>query len=236
MRIGEKVRVAALIPAAGRGRRMAEELPKAFLPMDGIPLLAHTLRQFEACPGVGEVVVLAPPGNGVQLAEDLVKRFGFKKVSRIVPGGAERQDSVYAGLKVLEPDMDVVLIHDGARPFITPDLVERIVTETRISKAVVAAIPVRDTIKEIGEDGRVLKTLSRNLLWEIQTPQGFQYPLLLKAYEKAFQDRFYGTDDAALVERLGLRVKVISGSRYNLKITTPEDLVLGEALLKMRRG
>ncbi|RPJ42024.1 MAG: 2-C-methyl-D-erythritol 4-phosphate cytidylyltransferase, partial [Deltaproteobacteria bacterium] len=142
------MRVAALIPAAGRGRRMAEELPKAFLPMDGTPLLAHTLRQFEACRGVEEVVVLAPPGNGVQLAEELVKRFGFTRVSRIIPGGAERQDSVYAGLKALGPKMDLVLIHDGARPFITPDLIDRIVAETRVLKAVVAAIPVRDTIKE----------------------------------------------------------------------------------------
>ena len=214
---------------------MAEELPKGFLPMDGTPLLAHTLRPFEACSGVGEVVILAPPGNGVRLAEDLVRRFGFKKVSRVVRGGAERQDSVYAGLKALGPDVDLVLIHDGARPFITPDLIERIVKETRVLKAVVAALPVRDTIKEIGEDGRVLKTLNRERLWEIQTPQGFHYPLLLKAYDKAFQDRYYGTDDAALVERLGIGVKVVLGSRFNLKITTPEDLVLGEALLKLRR-
>jgi len=179
-------------------------------------------------------VGLARPGNGVQLAEDLVKRFGFTKVSRIIPGGAERQDSVYAGLKALGPKMDLVLIHDGARPFITPDLIDRIVAETRVLKAVVAAIPVRDTIKEIGEDGRVLKTLNRDRLWEIQTPQGFHYSVLLKAYEKAFEDRYYGTDDAALVERLGIEVKVVPGSRFNLKITTPEDLALGEALLKMR--
>ena len=230
------MRVAALIPAAGRGRRMAEELPKAFLPMDGTPLLAHTLRQFEASRGVEEVVVLAPPGNGVQLAEELVKRFGFTKVSRIIPGGAERQDSVYAGLKALGPEMDLVLIHDGARPFITPDLIDRIVAETRVLKAVVAAIPVRDTIKEIGEDGRVLKTLNRDRLWEIQTPQGFHYSVLLKAYEKAFQDRYYGTDDAALVERLGIGVKVIQGSRFNIKITTPEDLAVGEAILKLKKG
>jgi len=230
------VRVAALIPAAGRGRRMAEEIPKAFLPMGGAPLLAHTLQQFESCSGVEEVIVLAPPGNGVQPAEELVKRHGFRKVSRIVPGGAERQDSVYAGLKALGPRSDLVLIHDGARPFITPDLIERVVAETRGSRAAVAAIPVRDTIKEVGEDGRVLKTLTRDCLWEIQTPQGFHYSLILEAYEEAFRDGFYGTDDAALVERLGVEVKVVLGSRYNLKITTPEDLVLGEALLKVKRG
>ncbi|MBP1712757.1 MAG: 2-C-methyl-D-erythritol 4-phosphate cytidylyltransferase [Deltaproteobacteria bacterium] len=230
------MRVAALIPAAGRGRRMAEDVPKAFLPMGGTPLLAQTLQQFEVCSEVGEVVVLAPPGNGIQLAEELVKRFGFQKVSRIVPGGTERQDSVYAGLKALVSHPDIVLIHDGVRPFITPDLIGRVVSETRVSKAVVAAIPVRDTMKEIGKDGTVLKTLNRDCLWEIQTPQGFLYSLLLQAYEKAYQDQFYGTDDAALVERLGIGVKVVQGSRFNLKITTPEDLVLGEALLMMKRG
>jgi 2-C-methyl-D-erythritol 4-phosphate cytidylyltransferase len=215
---------------------MAEGVPKVFLPMGGAPLLAQTLQQFEICSEVDEVIILAPPEKGMQLAEELVRRFGFQKVSRIVPGGTERQDSVYAGLKALGLYTDIVLIHDGARPFITPDLIGRVVSETRVSKAVVAAIPVRDTMKEIGEDGTVLKTLNRDRLWEIQTPQGFLYSLLLRAYEKAYEDQFYGTDDAALVERLGIEVKVVHGSRFNLKITTPEDLVLGEALLKMKRG
>jgi len=230
------VRAAALIPAAGRGKRMSKDVPKAFLPLDGTPLLAHTLRQFEVCPEIGEVVVLAPPGNGIQMAEELVKGFGFRKVARIVAGGTERQDSVYAGLKALGPQTDIVLIHDAARPFINPDLIGQVALEARVSKAVVAAIPVRDTIKEVGKDKTVLKTLIRDPLWEIQTPQGFLYSLLLKAYKKAYQDRFYGTDDAALVERLGIAVKVVHGNRFNLKITTAEDLVLAEALLKMKRG
>jgi 2-C-methyl-D-erythritol 4-phosphate cytidylyltransferase len=213
---------------------MAGEIPKAFLPMGGTPLLAHTLRPFEVCTAVAEVVVLAPPGNGVQLTEELAARFGIRKISRIVPGGAERQDSVYAGLKALGPGTDLVLIHDGARPFVTSDLIEQVLEETRVSKAAVAAVPVRDTIKEINEHRNVLKTLRRDRLWEIQTPQGFHYSLILDAYERAFQEGFYGTDDAALVERLGVTVKAVKGSRFNLKITTPEDLVLGEALLKIK--
>ena len=226
------MRIAALIPAAGRGKRMAEETPKAFLPLGGAPLLAHTLRQFEASSIVGEVVVLAPPGDGIRLAEEMAARHGIRKVSRVVAGGAERQDSVYRGLKALENRTDLVLIHDGARPFATPELIERVAAETRLAKAAVAAVPVRDTIKEIGADGMVLRTLNRGPLWETQTPQGFHYPLILEAYEKAFRDGFYGTDDAALVERLGVKVKVVLGSRFNLKITTPEDLVLGKALLQ----
>jgi 2-C-methyl-D-erythritol 4-phosphate cytidylyltransferase len=228
------VRVAALIAAAGRGRRMAEEIPKVFLPMGGVPLLAHTLRKFEACSAIAELVILAPPGDGVRLAKETADSFGIRKVSRIIAGGAERQDSVYSGLKALDGQTDLVLIHDGARPFVTPELIEQVASEARISKAAVAAFPVRDTMKEVGEDRGVLKTLNRDRLWEIQTPQGFHYPLILKAYETAFQDGFYATDDAALVERLGIKVKVVLGGRFNFKITTPEDLVLGEALLKMK--
>jgi 2-C-methyl-D-erythritol 4-phosphate cytidylyltransferase len=213
---------------------MAEEIPKVFLPMGGVPLLGHTLRIFEACSAIAELVVLAPPGDGVRLAEELAESFASRKVSRIIAGGAERQDSVYLGLKALGSQTDLVLIHDGARPFVTPDLIEQVAAEARISQAAVAAFPVRDTIKEVGEDRGVLKTLNRDRLWEIQTPQGFHYPLILKAYEQAFQDGVHATDDASLVERLGMKVKVVFGSRLNFKITTPEDLVLGEALLKMR--
>jgi 2-C-methyl-D-erythritol 4-phosphate cytidylyltransferase len=211
---------------------MAEKIPKAFLLLGGVPLLVHTLRRFEASSAVGEVVVLAPPGDGIRLAEEMAARHGIRKLSRVVAGGAERQDSVYGGLKALENRADLVLIHDGARPFVTPDLIERVAAETRAEKAAVAAVPVRDTIKEIGGDRAVHRTLNRESLWEIQTPQGFHYPLILEAYEQAFRDGFYGTDDAALVERLGVKVKVVLGSRFNLKITTPEDLVLGEALLQ----
>ena len=224
------MRIAALIPAAGRGKRMAEKTPKAFLPLGGVPLLARTLLQFEDSSIVEEIVVLAPPGDGVGLAEEMTARLGIRKVFRILAGGPERQDSVYHGLKALESRADLVLIHDGARPFVTPELIERVAAEARLTKAVVAAVPVRDTIKEIGDDRAVLRTLNRGSLWEIQTPQGFHYSLIVEAYEKAFRDGFYGTDDAALVERLGVRVKVVPGSRFNLKITTPEDLVLGEAL------
>lgn len=227
--------VSALIPAAGRGRRMAQDTPKVFLPLGGIPLLAHTLQKFEASPVIQDVLLLVPDEEGVRLAEEIVRRFGFRKVFRIMPGGAERQDSVYRGLKELSPTTEIVVIHDGARPLVPVELIERAVAETCVSKCVIAALPVRDTIKEVAEGGQVLKTLERNLLWEIQTPQGFAYPLLMEAHEKARQQGYYGTDDAVLVERLGAPVKVFLGSRSNIKITAPEDMALGEAILELSR-
>jgi 2-C-methyl-D-erythritol 4-phosphate cytidylyltransferase len=229
------VHVAALIPAAGRGRRMAQDTPKVFLPLGGIPLLAHTLQKFEASPIVRKVLLLVPDEGGIRVAEEIVREFGFRKVFRVIPGGPERQDSVYRGLKELPETTEIVVIHDGARPFVPVELIERIAAEARIWKCVVAALPVRDTIKEVAEGGQVLKTLDRRLLWEIQTPQGFAYPVLLDAHEKAREQGFSGTDDAVLVERLGAPVKVLLGSRGNIKITAPEDLALGEAILELSR-
>ena len=229
------MRVAALIPAAGRGRRLAQETPKAFISIGGAPLFTFALERFEACPTVQEIVLLVPDEKAIRQAQEIIREAGFRKVVRILPGGAERQDSVYAGLKALDPQTDIVLIHDGARPFLSIDLIRRIVEETRVWKSVVAAVPVRDTIKEISAEGYVRRTLDRRHLWEIQTPQGFLFPLLLEAHERAREEKYYGTDDAALIEQFGLPVKVIHGDRLNIKITTPEDLILGEAILEIQK-
>jgi 2-C-methyl-D-erythritol 4-phosphate cytidylyltransferase len=227
------MRVVALIPAAGRGRRMGSEKPKAILPLGGIPLLTHTLQKFEACSQVDEILALVPAGEVPLLADEIFCRAGLKKVSRILAGGPERQDSVYLGLKAIEGKADLVIIHDGARPFASPELIERALSETRRYKAVVVGLPASDTIKEVSAQSRVLRTLQRSRLWVIQTPQSFEYGLITEAHEKAREDGFYGTDDASLVERLKIPVRIIEGSRFNLKISTPEDLILGEALLKV---
>lgn len=211
---------------------MGGQSPKAFLPLGGIPLLARTLKKFEACPIVDEIIPLVPEGEVPFCAEEIVRRFSLKKVSRILPGGPERQDSVYYGLKAIEGKADFVIIHDGARPFVSLELIGRAISETRRWKAVVAAIPVGDTIKEVSEEREVQRTVDRSRLWIIQTPQSFEHSLIAQAQERAREEGFRGTDDASLVERLGVPVKVIEGSRFNLKITTPEDLVLGEALLR----
>jgi len=211
---------------------MGGQRPKAFLPLGGIPILARTLKKFEACPLVDEIVALVPGGEVALCAREIVQPFGLKKVSRIIVGGPERQDTVYYGLKAVEGKADFVIIHDGARPFVSPELIGRAISQTLLWKAVIAAIPAGDTIKEVSEEKEVQRTLDRSHLWIIQTPQSFEYGLIAKAQEKAREEGFGGTDEASLVERMGIPVKVIEGSRFNLKITTPEDLVLGEALLR----
>jgi 2-C-methyl-D-erythritol 4-phosphate cytidylyltransferase len=226
------MRVVALIPAAGRGRRMGSPKTKALLPLGGIPLLTHTLQKFAACSQVDEIFALVPEGDLPLWTEEIHHRPDLKKVSRILPGGPERQDSIYGGLKAISGQADFVIIHDGVRPFVSPELIERVLLATRRHKAVVAAVPAGDTIKEISGEGKVLKTLDRDRLWIIQTPQSFELGLIIKAHEKAREEGFYGTDDASLVERLGIPVYTVEGSRFNFKITTPEDLILGEALLK----
>ncbi len=226
------MRVVALIPAAGQGRRMGSEKPKAFIFLGGLPILAHTLQKFETCPQVNEVIPLVPAGEGVAWTREIVSRLGLQKVSRIVPGGEERQESVFIGLKAIREKTDWVIIHDGVRPFVTPDLIQRALGETFRARAVAAALPASETIKEISRENTVLRTVDRRQLWMVQTPQLFDYELILRAHEEARREGFGGTDDAMLVERLGIPVKVIEGLRINFKITTPEDLVLAEALLK----
>ena len=226
------MRVVALIPAAGQGKRMGTERPKAFISLGTLPILAHTLQKFEICPQVDEVIPLVPPGEGVAWTQEIVSQCGLQKVSQIMPGGAERQESVFIGLKAIREKTGAVIIHDGARPFVTLDLIQRSLFEARRFQAVAVALPASETTKEVDGENIVLRTVDRRQLWLMQTPQSFDYNLILRAHEEARRDGFVGTDDASLVERLGVPVKIIEGSRLNFKITTPEDLVLAEALLK----
>jgi len=228
--------VVALIPAAGEGKRMGAEKPKAFLPLGPVSILAHTLRKFEASCQVDEILPLVPPGEGVTWAEEIVRQSGLKKVSRVLPGGKERQESVSIGLKAIQQRADWVIIHDGVRPFVPPELIERSLTEAHRWNAVVAALPAHETLKEVSPAKEVLKTVDRRHLWMIQTPQSFEFNLIFKAHEEAWKDGFLGTDDSSLVERLGIPVRIVEGSRFNFKITTSEDLVLAEALLKYWKG
>lgn len=226
------MRVVALIPAAGQGKRMGTGRPKAFISLGALPILAHTLQKFEACPQVDEVIPLVPPGEGVAWTQEIVSRGGLKKISQIVPGGAERQESVYVGLKAVREKPEAVIIHDGVRPFISPDLIHRALSEVRRFQAVAVALPASETIKQVARENMVLRTLDRRQLWMVQTPQSFDYKLILRAHEEARRDGFVGTDDASLVERLEIPVRIIEGSRFNFKITSPEDLLFAEALLK----
>ena len=227
-------RVAAVIPAAGQGKRMGGGTVKQFLPLKGKPILAHTLDVFEAASAITEVVLVVSEDYVAACQKDIVQRYRLKKVRRIVVGGAERQHSVYNGLLALDKSVDLVVVHDAARPLITPDLLNWAVSEAWERGSVVMAVPVKDTIKVVGATGLIHDTPERRRLWAAQTPQIFPYGVLLGAYEKARREAFVGTDDASLVERLGQAVHVIEGSPENMKITTPEDLLLAEMILERR--
>jgi len=228
--------VRAIIPAAGVGKRMGEGIPKPFLQIGGRPIVAHTLDVFERCDSVDEVILVVGMGDLQVCAEEIVDRYGFAKVRKIISGGKERQDSVWEGLKTVEGDTEIVVIHDGVRPFVDPKHLSESIERCQECGAVIAAVPVKDTIKEAEEGADthhplVIGTLDRKRLWAIQTPQTFAFDLILQAYQRAMEAHITATDDAALVERLGHPVRILRGSYRNIKITTSEDLALGEMIL-----
>lgn len=226
--------VSAIIPCAGRGRRMGEQANKLFLELNGRPVVAVTLATFQACDLIGEVIVIAHPDE-VQRCREIQETYGFSKVREIVPGGLERQDSVYEGLLVLDAACRIVVIHDGARPLVTGETIARAVEEARKSRAVAMGVPVKDTVKEVAEDGRIVRTLDRKVLWAVHTPQVFDKEVVLPCYEEARKEGFRGTDDSSIVERYGYEVKMLQDMYENIKITTKEDLIFAEAVLRGRK-
>ena len=214
----------AIIVAAGAGKRFGE--PKQFAYVRAKPVLEWTLERFEAHPEVEAVVLVLPDEQDLKHY-----RMRYGKILDIVRGGEKRQDSVWQGFRLLTAAApEVVLVHDGARPLVGPDLISRVIAAARAVGAAVPVVPIEDTIKEV-RDGRVAGTVDRTRLARAQTPQGFRYDVLKKALDAARRDRFYGTDEAALVERLGLAVAAVAGDPRNIKITTPLDIPIAEALL-----
>lgn len=221
------MKACALIPAAGRGERFGKGINKVFAEIAGKPVLAHTLSVFESCDAIGEIIIVTGKDD-IEAVGKLVDRFGFKKVTHIVAGGRERQDSVRSGLEKVT--CDVVAIHDAARPMVTCAIIERSIEEALKSGACVAAVPVIDTIKK-AKGKTVSGTVDRTNLYSIQTPQTFKTDLIRKAYEQAYAEGIYATDDAALVERVGEKVTIVEGSYDNIKITTPSDIELASMKL-----
>jgi 2-C-methyl-D-erythritol 4-phosphate cytidylyltransferase len=220
----------AIVPAGGQGVRMGRKKPG--LPLAGQSILRWTIDVLEATPVIAHVLVAVPPEDVETWRRNLA---ACPKVRAVVAGGAERQDSVRLALAAVPPDVAWVAVHDGVRPCITADLVERVVAEARAHGAAIAALPVNETVKRAA-DGWVTETVERNGLWAVQTPQVFRADLLREAHRRAAADGVRGTDDAALVERLGAPVRLVSGLAGNVKITRPEDLPLAEALLARRAG
>jgi len=220
----------AIITAGGRGVRFGGAAPKQFAALGGKPLLAHSVETFSSLDIIGEIVLVAP-ADWIEHAEREIAGITNSKVSRVVPGGLERQHSVENGFNALSGAPEIVVIHDGVRPFAEPSLIEEVIREASVHGAALAALPAGDTVKKAGASGLVESTIPRNTLWLAQTPQAFKYDLLKEAFDRARADSFVATDEALLVERIGADVKLVTGSPYNIKITTREDLALGELIL-----
>jgi 2-C-methyl-D-erythritol 4-phosphate cytidylyltransferase len=225
------LKVVAIIVAAGSGKRMGRSTKKQFLSIGSKPILAYTLDVFDSINRVDRIILVIPRGWKRYCQKEIIEKYRYRKEIEIISGGARRQDSVACGLALVSSDYEIVIIHDGVRPFVTRRMVIESIVRARKFGACVVAVPVSDTVKMVNSKGVIDRTLPREYLWRVQTPQTFRFSLIKKAYAKALKDKFYGTDDAQLVEKMNKPVKVISGDYHNIKITTKEDLILAETLL-----
>ncbi len=227
-----KSMVSVVIAAAGKGLRMGNDRNKQYEEVLGKPILARTIQTFEDCSLVDEIIITVGESEVEYCKENIVGKYKFDKVKAVVTGGATRQRSVYNGLAMVSSDCSIVVIHDGARPFIDEKTIYACIDTAEEYGAACAAVPVKDTIKRADAEGCVDETLDRSSLWSIQTPQAFQYDLILEAHRKAGSEGFEGTDDAVLAERLEKKVKLVMCSYNNIKITTKEDLTIAESICK----
>jgi len=234
-------KVIAIVAAAGIGKRFRRDNNKLYYLLAGKPVLIWSLELLQSVPDITEIIPVVKQEDLI-MSSELTEKYGITKVKQIVPGGKERQDSVYCGLRAISDDKVLVLIHDGGRPFADGEMIAKAVREVEGCDGVVTGVRVKDTIKEAANDTGnmdvdrefVSRTLDRSLLYAIQTPQVFPFKVIMEAHEKARGDRFVGTDDASLIERCGGRVKIVAGSYRNIKITTYEDIYVAEALLRMQ--
>ncbi len=226
--------IGVVIPAAGIGKRMNSATPKQFLLLNGEPILSHTIQIFEHHPLVSEIIIVTNE-QSMAFVTELVTRGSFHKVKDIILGGKERQDSVHQG--VLATRAEWVFVHDAVRPFVSEGSINDIATSLMAGKqAVTLAVPVKETVKQVDSSGKITQTLDRASLWSTQTPQAFSRQLLLKAHQYAVEQNLAATDDAMLVETMGEMVYVVKGEYTNIKITTPEDLIIGEAILERKKA
>ncbi|MQY52849.1 MAG: 2-C-methyl-D-erythritol 4-phosphate cytidylyltransferase [Firmicutes bacterium] len=228
------MKVVAIIVAAGSGKRMGRSTKKQFLSIGSKPILAYTLDVFDSINRIDRIILVIPRGWKRYCQKEIIEKYGYRKEIEIISGGARRQDSVACGLALVSSDYEIVIIHDGVRPFVTRRMVIESIARARKFGACVVAVPVSDTVKMVNSRGVIERTLPRECLWRVQTPQTFRFSLIKKAYAKALKDKFYGTDDAQLVERMNKPVKVISSDYRNIKITTKEDLILAERILSKK--
>ena len=225
-------KISAIIPAAGSGKRMGGNRSKQYLAIGERPILVETLMVFNESPHIDEVILVSPPDD-IDLMEGLLKKYDLAKVSKIVKGGKERQDSISNAIDSLDRDSGIVLVHDGVRPFIDDEIIRELIDTVNQYGAAIAAVPVKDTVKKVLHNS-ITGTVPREDLWLAQTPQAFSAKVIIDAYANAREKGIRGTDDASLVEAMGLAVKIVMGSYKNIKITTPEDLLFAEAIKRER--
>jgi 2-C-methyl-D-erythritol 4-phosphate cytidylyltransferase/2-C-methyl-D-erythritol 2,4-cyclodiphosphate synthase len=225
----------AVIPAAGEGKRFKSHIAKQFFLLEGLPILVRTLKVFQASRRIDAIVLALPRDAIVPARQTLMEQYGLTKIASIVPGGGERQDSVKNCLANVDRNCEWVMVHDAVRPFVTEELIDRVLEAARKTGAATCGVPVKDTLKETRHSETVFRTLSRDNMWLTQTPQAFRLDILKSAYQKAEEEKVFTTDDASLVERLGVEVAMVHGLVENLKITTREDLMMAEALMRRKR-
>lgn len=224
----------AIIATAGIGMRMGTAIAKQFLPVLGKPLIWHTIKVFENCSTIDNIILVLPP-DMVSVGKELFQSSGeFQKLWDVVAGGKSRPESVNNGLRAIPEKCQIVVVHDGVRPLVDERTIKQTIEQAKEKGAAIAAIPASDTLKQVSADGLIFKTIERALIWQAQTPQSFRTELLRRAFAEAQKDRFQSTDEASLVERLGEPVYIVRGHPTNIKVTTPGDLKLVETLLKDR--
>ncbi len=223
--------ISAIIVAAGKGRRMKTALPKQYLMLGGMTVLSRTLLSVDACPEIDDIRLVVPESDMKYCRETVLKPIQLRASVSLIAGGVSRQESVYNGLSALTHDDGIVLIHDGVRPFVGIDDIRRSIRAAQRHGTGIPGRPVSDTLKLADDQGNVIRTVDRSRLWRVQTPQAFACRLIKDAHEQAKLDGFTGTDDASLLERLGMTVHLIPGSIFNIKITGPDDMEMAEALL-----
>jgi 2-C-methyl-D-erythritol 4-phosphate cytidylyltransferase len=222
--------IAAIVPSAGKGTRFSSTAKKTYTCIGSQPVVIHCLMRLQESPLIHEII----PVVALEDMDDfksLIKCYSLNKIKNVAAGGPQRQDSIYNALSCIN-QADLIMVHDGVRPFITSPLIESLVQNCTDVDGVIPGLPISDTVKEIDHNNLILSTVDRSCLITVQTPQIFQYPVLRKAYDEAYIQGYYGTDDASLIERIGGKVKYIQGSPFNIKITVPEDKVFGEFILQ----
>lgn len=226
--------ISCIIAAGGSGSRMGADINKIFLDLDGIPVLAHTLQAFEHHPDISDIILVARECDMLG-CKDIAEEFAITKLRTITQGGKTRQESVSRGISELAPETEAVLIHDAARPLILPETIGEVIENVLFHGGAAVGAPCKCTIKETDADGFITRTVDREFLYEVQTPQGFLTEHLHKMYQNALQNGIIGTDDCYLAEQLGLRIKMVEGNSDNIKITTYDDLLLAEQIIDKRK-